>query len=306
MRIGAATEARGKAEAGRRKTEAGGKKTHTAMKGEGMSIQGRMENGSGRRLLRRSAAALLGAALIAGCQGEDSARDQYRLEGIEKMDQGDYEGAIASFEEAIAHSDGRVGEFEVDVLKYRGEAEYKAEDYPAAAHTYDVLLQVDGEEPDYYYLRSMAYSAQGMTAEAEADAQAAAGLEQERGEVSPVMDEAMTALGGAWLGAGDEEKAQTAFDRVLTAGAATAGTYNALGLACLDGGQAELAADYFEQGLALPQSGSEEYGLLLRNRAAALEHSGDFAGALELFQQYTASYGTDEAIEREIRFLETR
>ena len=80
MRIGAATEARGKAEAGRRKTEAGGKKTHTAMKGEGMSIQGRMENGSGRRLLRRSAAALLGAALIAGCQGEDSARDQYRLE----------------------------------------------------------------------------------------------------------------------------------------------------------------------------------------------------------------------------------
>ena len=270
--------------------------------------EGEHKDGSGRRPAVKAvlAAVLLGTSLLWGCQSADPAREEYRLEGIEQMDQGDYEGAIASFEEAIAHSDGRVGEFELDVLKYRGEAEYKAEDYPAAAHTWDVLLQVDGEEPDYYYLRSMAYAAQDMTAEAEADAQAAAGLEQSRGEVSPVMEEAMAVLGEAWLRADDLEKAQAAFDRILTSGTALARTYGLLGLACLNGGQGELAAGYFEQGMDLAQPGSEEYGTLLWNRAVALENSGDFAGALELFRQYAASFGTGAELEREIRFLETR
>lgn len=279
-----------------------------AWKGEGMSSWGRMTGGSSPRQRRWAAlaAVFLGASLLWGCQSADPARDEYRLAGIEQMDQGDYEGAIASFEEAIAHSDGRVGEFEIDVLKYRGEAEYKAEDYPEAAHTYGVLLQVDGEDPDYYYLRSMAYSAQDMTAEAEADAQAASELEQSRGQLSPVMEEAMAALGGAWMKAGDQEKAEAAFDRVLTAGTATAQTYSLLGLACLDGDQAELAEGYFEQGMALTQPGSEEYGSLLWNRAAALEYSGDFSGARELLEEYVSSYGADPEVEREIRFLETR
>ena len=38
---------------------------------------------------------------------------------------------------------------ELDILKYRAEAEYKIGDYRAAAHTYDVLSQVDGEKPEY-------------------------------------------------------------------------------------------------------------------------------------------------------------
>ena len=92
------------------------------------------------RIRLHLAALLLGVSLAAGCQGTDPAREQFRLDGIAQMEQGDYEGAIASFDEAIAHSDGRVGDFELDVLKYRGEAEYKLGDYPAAAHTYDVLL----------------------------------------------------------------------------------------------------------------------------------------------------------------------
>ena len=82
------------------------------------------------RIRLHLAALLLGVSLAAGCQGTDPAREQFRLDGIAQMEQGDYEGAIASFDEAIAHSDGRVGDFELDVLKYRGEAEYKLGDYP--------------------------------------------------------------------------------------------------------------------------------------------------------------------------------
>lgn len=258
------------------------------------------------RIRLHLAALLLGVSLAAGCRGTDPAREQFRLDGIAQMEQGDYEGAIASFDEAIAHSDGRVGDFELDVLKYRGEAEYKLGDYPAAAHTYDVLLQVDGESADYYYLRSMAYSAQGMTAEAQADAQAAAGLEDGSGQVSPVMEEAMTALGRAWLLAGDPAQAQAAFDRVLASGTITPGLCLQLGSALLDGGQAEEASGYFDQGLSLAQPGSEEYGELLLGRAAAAEYSGDFAGALERLEQYERSFGQRPEVDREIRFLETR
>ena len=59
---------------------------------------------------------------------EEEDRYTLRLSGIEKMDQGDYAGAIIDFEAAILASSGRVGEFEEDVLKYRAEAEYALAD----------------------------------------------------------------------------------------------------------------------------------------------------------------------------------
>ena len=52
---------------------------------------------------------------------------------------------------ALDEADGIVGPFELDVLKYRAEAEYLTEDYRAAAHTYDILADVDGEKREYLY-----------------------------------------------------------------------------------------------------------------------------------------------------------
>ena len=42
--------------------------------------------------------------------------------------------------------------FEIDVLKYRGEAEFLLGDYGAAAYTYDTLAKVDKPRAEYYYL----------------------------------------------------------------------------------------------------------------------------------------------------------
>ena len=42
------------------------------------------------------------------------------------------------------------------------------------------------------------------------------------------------------------------------------------------------------------------------NRAAALEYLGRYEEALTAFREYTAAYGTDEAAQKEITFLETR
>ena len=97
-----------------------------------------------------------------------------------------------------------------------------------------------------------------------------------------------------------------ALDRVLASGTITPGLCLQLGSALLDGGQAEEASGYFDQGLSLAQPGSEEYGELLLGRAAAAEYSGDFAGALERLEQYERSFGQSPEVDREIRFLETR
>lgn len=250
-----------------------------------------------------AAAGLLTGGVLTGC-GADPARDQYRLDGISQLEQGDYESAIQSFDEAIAHSDGRVGEFELDVLKYRAEAEYKAEDYEAAVHTYDVLLEAGGKDADVYYLRCISQAALGNAAEAQADYDAGSGMSA--GRTSPAADEALAALGKAYQASGDPDRAREIFDQALASGTATADLYNSLGMALLDGGQAEEAVDYFDRGLALAQAGSEEYGTILRNKGAALEQAGRFSEALEVFRQYQASGIQDPEVEREIRFLETR
>lgn len=257
---------------------------------------------------KRRAAAFLGASLLslaflAGC-GADPAREQYRLDGISQLDQGDFESAIQSFDQAIAHSDGRVGEFELDVLKYRAEAEYKAEDYAAAVHTYDVLLEAGEKEADLYYLRCISLAAQGKAEEARTDFDEAGKLDGE--PVSPLADDALTALGRAYQTAGDPDQARELFDLALASGSDDPQLYNSLGLALLEGGQAAEAADYFRKGMELAQPGSETYGVMMRNRGAALEQAGEFAQALEVFRQYEASGFQDPEVEREIRFLETR
>lgn len=88
------------------------------------------------------------SVILSGC-GESKTAKEARLEGIGKMEAEQYEEAIVSFENALKHGDGVVDEFELDILKYRGEAEYLLGDYEAAAHTYRVLAEVDDGKPEY-------------------------------------------------------------------------------------------------------------------------------------------------------------
>ena len=88
------------------------------------------------------------------------------MTGIEQMNQENYEDAIASFDKALDEADGIVGPFELDVLKYRAEAEYLTEDYRAAAHTYDILADVDGEKREYLYYGAASHALAGELDEA--------------------------------------------------------------------------------------------------------------------------------------------
>lgn len=84
------------------------------------------------------------SALILGGCGESKAAKEARLKGIEQVKNEDYASAVESFDLALKEADGVVNAFELDILKYRGEAEFMLEDYEAAAHTYGILADVDG------------------------------------------------------------------------------------------------------------------------------------------------------------------
>ena len=87
------------------------------------------ENGM-RRTIRRLAVLLLTVQVLAsGCSGNSKEKYTFRTTGIEQLNAGDFEGAIQSFDQALAKSNKLVGEFERDILKYRAEAEAGAADY---------------------------------------------------------------------------------------------------------------------------------------------------------------------------------
>ena len=74
------------------------------------------------------AAAVLSLGILSGCGTESKEAKEARMTGIEQLNAGNYQDAIDSFGKALDESDGIVNSFELDVLKYRGEAEYKLAD----------------------------------------------------------------------------------------------------------------------------------------------------------------------------------
>ena len=62
---------------------------------------------------------------------------------------------MESFDLALKEADGVVNASELDILKYRGEAEFMLEDYEATwRDTYGILADVDGKEPEYLYYKA--------------------------------------------------------------------------------------------------------------------------------------------------------
>ena len=232
-----------------------------------------------------------------GCSaGNGTDREALRLSGIEKLDAGDYGGAIADLEEALSLGKGKVGEMELDILKYRAEAEYRMGDYSAAAHTYDILRQVDGEKPEYVRLHCLLNIQAGKTEEA---------LEDYRNIYEKDKSaELLKDMGQALEKAGQTDAALELYSQAEADGLADSVIYNRKGLCYLSRGEYSAAGQAFEAGLKA--SDTEAAADLAFNRAAALEYQGNYEEALKAFEAYVAQYGSDEKAEHEIAFLKTR
>lgn len=100
------------------------------------------------------AGTLLAAVLFTGCASERLEDElSYRQVGINSMQTGDYEGAVAAFNSALNQSLGTVGETEIDICYYKAAAQYALGDVEGARNTYDALLDFDSRNGNAYYLR---------------------------------------------------------------------------------------------------------------------------------------------------------
>ena len=96
---------------------------------------------------------LVTAALLAGCANERTEDElSYRKIGIESMQSGDYEGALAAFDGALACCTGKITDLEIDICYYKAAAQYAAQDTEGALETYNAMID-DGKNANAYYLR---------------------------------------------------------------------------------------------------------------------------------------------------------
>lgn len=94
---------------------------------------------------------VLGLSLCQGCgSGKDT--KAFREEGIEFYKNGEYEQAVNAFNSALNADRGKVGDIQLDILKYRGECELRLGRYEDAALTYEALITADSskENQEYY------------------------------------------------------------------------------------------------------------------------------------------------------------
>ncbi|MDO4438796.1 MAG: tetratricopeptide repeat protein [Eubacteriales bacterium] len=90
------------------------------------------------------------ASFCNGCGSKDT--KTFREEGIEYYKSGEYDQAIQSFNKALNADKGKVGDIQLDILKYRGECELRLGRYEDAKKTYEALIIADdSKENSAYY-----------------------------------------------------------------------------------------------------------------------------------------------------------
>ena len=176
-----------------------------------------------------------------------SKKRQFRAEGIEKLDAGDYAGAIGSFDTALEKSGKGAEEFNRDVLLYRADAEFLLKDYNAAIHTYDLLLEMRPDTPEYMYRQSSCYARLGDTDNAIKRYQEAEALVKKDKPV-PGRQEALLAAGSACVDAKEYDKAMALYENALKDGMEHGEIYNQMGLCQMAAQDYQSAYDSFDKG----------------------------------------------------------
>ena len=230
------------------------------------------------------AAAVLSLGILSGCGAESKEAKEARMTGIEQLNAGNYQDAIDSFGKALDESDGIVNSFELDVLKYRGEAEYKLADYKAASEA--AAGQAEDAEKDFAAAEEKAKNSKKSSATA------------------PGVSLAFTALASAARDAGDSELAAQYCNQAIERGVSGPEIYNQLAISEMEAGDYESAMSHYEEALSLADN---ETALVIRQNIAVLyEKEGDFAKALEQFKECQAAGADTPEVQKEIRFLESR
>ena len=255
---------------------------------------------------------VLSVCVLTAC-GKDAKKErELREQAIGFMQQGDFSAAVARFDEALSYHDGKPGKVEIDILRYRAEAEILAGDYANAANTYAQLRREDGDRPEYINLEIICMLRSGQSP------RKALELYNHSCETDPHGTgnlEALYALGTALSHTGKEEDIRTAQQLYETALAdetsASGELYNRIGSIVFEQDDVESAVDWFNKGIEFiqhhPEMNEQDVLASLKyNIAVCYEYRHDYKTAEALFNEYAQQYGSSEAIEHELDFLESR
>ncbi len=93
---------------------------------------------------------------LIACGDKTDYKELYRREGIQKLDEGNYEGAIVSFTDALSQGHGFVKSKDYDINYYLGYSYYLNGEYDKAIETFDAVINLKPKETDAYYYRALA------------------------------------------------------------------------------------------------------------------------------------------------------
>lgn len=250
-----------------------------------------------------------------------------RSQGMQQALEGDYEAALASYEEALGLAGMHAGALELDIAAYKASALYYLGETQKAIDTCSAILDLK-ESAEIYMTRGLLYRESGNTQAANADFSKAKELTPKKdsvtlGRLSYYMEDysgAKTYLESA-AGAGDPEavywEAQLYWQMGNTDYAVT------LYQQYLEGESPEHQNAYarvaswqmeqkdFDAALATLESGiakgdGESIKELLGNEIAVYEQKGDFETAKLKMESYLERYPEDEKAQREYVFLKSR
>jgi len=211
--------------------------------------------------------------------GKRKEKEAFLEAGIASMENGNYESAITEFEQELELAKGRIGVLEEQVLLYRGEAEYRLQDYAAALHTYETLLKQDKDSDVYKKGAALAMIETG-------DYEGALAL----GEVNARV---YSRMAKSQIEAGQYDEALASIEMGMAALAQEEAGNNGKS----DGGKTDDRTRTDNDDIRAE---------LVFNQAVVWEYKSDYKKALELFEAYVQQYGPDEQADREITFLKTR
>jgi tetratricopeptide (TPR) repeat protein len=183
----------------------------------------------------------------------------YLSRGNQRLfEQGDYQGAIADFNQVL-----RLYPEEAPVYFKRGSAKAHLGDYQGAIMDYNQVLRLDPTQAAAYYQRSISFILLGKVPEAMQDAEQAIRL-------GPTAGFGYVARGSAHISAGNFSAAQVDLEQALQINPKLGFAYYWRGLLALKQGRYAQAISDYEQGVRLTPTvaakGYENYSLTARRQ----------------------------------------
>lgn len=287
----------------------------------------------GMVMKKRMKIIFLAAILVltaAGCGKSKETEEKQmalRSQGMEQALNGEYEEAVASYNEALQLADLHgAGTLELDIAAYKASAQYHGGDTEGAVDTFTAILELK-ESAESYLARGLLYRSLGKTQAANADFAAAAELTSDKdkvmlGRLSYYMEdytkakEYLDAAAGTgdpeavfWQAelywqTGNQDYALSLYRSYLEGDAQHQSAYVKVVNSQMEQGDYDGALATLEAGIA--KGDGEGLKELLANEVAVYEQKGDFETARQKMESYLEKYPEDEAAAREYEFLRSR